>query len=187
MRSSFSACLLFIGSWGIAQTTEPATKGELTKLRYCVMQTSAVRYDEKQLTQRAMVYVYNYSDQNLLNPRFEGTLTVGARKYKGAQVDVKLASTIPDSYYGVLPVGLVTNALVTFKFPIESYYYGRVLTVKLAAAQKMKASAPITEANGMRQFLIRSTGPQITQAFKRILTSNLCATKSICLRWGWRS
>ena len=156
-----------LGGVALGQFTQPATVAELGKFTYSIMRTSAENYDDKTLTQWAMVYVFNNSDQTIVNPVFRGTFHTESRQFAGKQTKIKFSSAIPGSFYNVVPPGVVTSVLVTFEFPVESYNFGRRLSVRLVAGDKMRLSAPLTQPNAIRQFLIRSTGPQITQAFKK--------------------
>jgi uncharacterized protein len=167
MSALLASSILLLGALGSAKNTQPAQPAEISKMICFEMTRHVVSYDSKFLTERAMVYVFNNSKETLLNPVFQGTFIVGTQKFNGIQTDIRLGSPLNGIFYGVMPPGMMTNVVVTFRFPIASYSWGRVLDMKLKSAEKMKPNAPLTDANGMRQFLLRSTGPQITAAFKK--------------------
>ncbi len=167
MSALLASSILLLGALGSAKNTEPARPAEIDKTTCFEMSREVVSYDSKYLIEKAMVYVFNNSKETLVNPTFQGTLTVGTQKYKGTQTEMQLSSPLPGTFYGVMPPGMMTSVFITFKFPVASYYYHRMLSMKLISAEKMKVNAPLTDANSMRQFLLRSTGPQITAAFKK--------------------
>lgn len=166
MSALLASSILLIAALGTAKNTQPALPAEIGKAACYEMSREIVTYDSKYLTEKALIYVFNNSQESLLNPTFDANLIVGSQTYKGIQTKVRIGSPLPGTYYDVMPPGMMSSVYVEFKFPIASYYYNRRLSIKLKSAEKMKLDASLTDPNGMRQFLLRSTGPQITKAFK---------------------
>lgn len=166
VASLFTVGILGLAALGAVKVTEPATSAELAKALVFHMDGNPGSYTDKHFDEHVLLYVFNGTDQNWVNPKFEAAYTSPNGKHKGIQTSVKVSSTLPGSFSGILPSRLTSVVAVTFKVPIGAFYYGRKYVAKLVSAEKYKKDAPLTDPNAMRQFFLRSTGPEITKAFK---------------------
>lgn len=150
MPSLLAVGIAALTSLGSATLTEPASSAELAKIYVFCMDGNPGKYTTKEFDEHVILYVYNGSDQNLVNPKFEAAYTSPAGKHKGIQSSVKMSSTLPGAFYGILPAGLSSVVSATFKAPIGAFYYDRRYVVKLVSAEKYKKTAPLTDPNGLR-------------------------------------
>ncbi|RYG36028.1 ankyrin repeat domain-containing protein [bacterium] len=163
-----SAALASLTLWGGPPVAGvAATPAELAKAKVYLRRSSAQRYTDTTLTQWAYVFIYNDSDEPLINPKFKGVLTSGSLSRTGVLQKVELNSIITGSFTGIIAPRVWSSAIVTWDFPIDVFNSGRNMTLKLVSATKANPKGPLTDPHVLRAFVQKSTPAVLASTFRK--------------------